>query len=99
MIAQAFSSAKRAYFQVLKGLHNDACSRPCSFPTGLPDVAGALFVVALAYLLTPMAVRAQVELMPVINMIAGNGINGYSGDNGPAISAELTYRCAGKMNG
>jgi sugar lactone lactonase YvrE len=33
---------------------------------------------------------AQVQLVPVITTVAGNGTAGYSGDNGPATSAELS---------
>ena len=36
-----------------------------------------------------MAARAQVQLVPVINTVAGNGSGGYSGDNGPATGAQL----------
>ena len=53
----------------------------------------AIFAVLSAVLIAPsarpQAVSGQVSLVPVINTVAGNGVQGYSGDGGPAIRAEL----------
>ena len=50
-----------------------------------------VWMAALAPSAIAQAVSGQVALVPAINTVAGNGTLGYSGDGGPAISAELRY--------
>jgi trimeric autotransporter adhesin len=57
---------------------------PATLPAGLAvDSAGAL------YISDPGNNRVRKVSNGVITTVAGNGVQGFSGDNGPAISAEL----------
>ncbi len=64
-----------------------ATSAHLSYPYGVAlDSAGNLFISDNGN----QRVR-KVDLNGIINTVAGNGTSGFSGDNGPATSAELSY--------
>ena len=55
-------------------------------------LAGMILAAGAVMLLAPLAARAQnITIAPVITTVAGNGTSGYSGDGGPATSAQLTF--------
>ena len=54
---------------------------------GLTHACGLLVLAALV--VAPLAARAQVQVVPSIATITGNGTQGYSGDGGSATNAEI----------
>jgi len=66
----------------------------CIFPGAVSVRLGAMLLVlaCLVGVLAPCQLQAQnITLAPVITTVAGNGTTGYTGDGGPATSAELNY--------
>jgi sugar lactone lactonase YvrE len=73
-----------------------ATSARLQYPNGLAlDAAGNLYIADT----DNSRIVRSLPRRGVITTVAGNGTAGYSGDNGPAISAELNYPYAVALDG
>ena len=69
------------------GDNGPATAAELDYPAGVAiDAAGDLFIADM----DNSAIREVVKATGDISTVAGNGIAGYSGDNGPATAAELS---------
>src|ERR671923_11596 len=73
---------------VSSGDNGPATSASIDYPIGVfADGSGNLFIVDAG----TNRIRRKDHATGIITTVAGNGVRGYSGDNGPATSASLNY--------
>jgi len=83
-------ATKDTYGNCYSGDNGQATSAELNYPSGVAvDSAGNLYIADCHN----FRIR-KVDVNGIITTVAGNGAVGYSGDNGPATSAELYYSCA-----